>query len=57
MTLALKCIAAVFVVSLTELHLTVIFFGRIERKWLSVLYQQINIVLSVSWENFKMFFI
>lgn len=53
MTIALKCIAAVFVGSLTEPLLRVIFLGGIVRKWVSAIYQQINISLLVSWENFK----
>ena len=56
MTIALRCFAAVFVVSLIEPHLRVIFLGGIEQKWVSVMYQQINIALSISWENLKMFF-
>lgn len=55
MTIALKCIAAVFVGSLTEPLLRVIFLGGIVRKWVSAIYQQINISLLVSWENFKIF--
>ena len=57
MTIALRRIAAVFLVSLIEPHLRVIFLGGIERKWVSVMYQWINIALSISWQNFKMFFI
>ena len=56
MTIALRCFAAVFVVPLIEPHLRVIFLGGIEQKRVSVMYQQINIALSNSWENLKMFF-
>ena len=56
MTIALRCFAAVFVVPLIEHHLRVIFLGGIEQKRVSVMYQQINIALSISWENLKMFF-
>ena len=57
MTVTLRCIAAVFVVPLLEPRLSVMFFGGIKRKWVTVMYQQINIALSISWENFRMFFL
>ena len=56
MTIALKCIAGVFVVSLIESHLTVIFLGGNERIWVGVMYQLINNALSILWKNFKRFY-
>ena len=47
MTIALKCTAGVFVVSLIESHLTLIFLGGNERIW---------IALSILWKNFKNFY-
>ena len=57
MTIDLRCIAAVFVESITEPHLRVIFSGGIERKWVSVMYQQINIALSIQGKISKCFFV
>ena len=56
MTVTLRCIAAVFVVPLLEPRLSVIFLGGIKQKWVTIMYQQITIALSISWENFRMFF-
>ena len=38
-------IAAVFVVSLIDCNLTVLFLSGIEQKWVSAMYQQINIAI------------